>query len=349
MKKANAKLLLFGEHSVLYGYPAIGLSLPWTTEVIESLPTNGEKSLGKERVFTSQKEMQELRKRLESSSVWRDPLWQSLVSPTKVSSSWQIASTVPRVGGFGSSATLCVALARFFLEEINQERGVIINYFANELERLFHRTPSGVDTSLASAKGLFLLNPKIATAESSDSKQRLNPSLDPIEQVGEIAHFSTPTREKIRLKESLFFVLAQLPREQNCSDLIEKVHGEVKRGSGESIERLGALTLDAEKLLRHKKIPLGMLASLITKAQEELDRLGLGSPLFNQLEQLAQKEGSLAGKLSGAGSGGAAFFLCRDREHTKRVVGRLNEEVSNLSIPPLIPIQVTSKGAQFIS
>lgn len=119
--EAPAKLLLFGEHAAVYGYPAIGVPLPWKIKV-SLIP--GEQI---------------------------DPLFDSLKNlfPDLLDSpplEIKIESDIPIGMGFGSSGALCVALARALGTSLT---GSEIWEKAHQLEKQFHSSPSGIDTGIS--------------------------------------------------------------------------------------------------------------------------------------------------------------------------------------------------------
>jgi mevalonate kinase len=206
-----------------------------------------------------------------------------------------LESQIPRGLGFGSSASLCVALATAVASlggESDQQR---IWEWAHRGEELFHGTPSGIDTGLALLGGLYSFRPN-------------PPKLPEAEALAGMP---------------LHLVVGAVPREASAGALIGALRQRVV-GGDESVrkmlQRLGALAASAAEILRIQReqgeegsaaLELGSLAR---EAQEVLSRLGLSTPELDRLLQEGRARGSLGGKLSGAGGGGAFFLICPDPE-----------------------------------
>jgi mevalonate kinase len=91
-----------------------------------------------------------------------------------------------------------------------------------------------------------------------------------------------------------------------------------------SVDKLGRLAAEAAELLlsdaEHVSEPLGELAE---RAMDQLRALRLSTTELDTLLQAARAAGSLGGKLSGAGGGGAFFAIASDREAAALIASRL--------------------------
>jgi len=142
---AHGKLLLFGEHAVVHGYPALGLSLPMRTHVCMSpqgdtpLDTQDQAPLVAPLVPYMGPT---------AGGLWRQQTWHV-----------RIDSNVPMGCGLGSSAALTGALARAFASGMANPQSDAIWRMAHQAESFFHGNPSGVDTALALGEGLVACFP----------------------------------------------------------------------------------------------------------------------------------------------------------------------------------------------
>jgi mevalonate kinase len=123
-----AKLLLFGEHAAVYGYPALGIGLDMSTQItLEpgehfSLPElNDQDQILLEHLLEHAAKRKEL-----------------------IPGRLEIRSDIPRESGLGSSAAFCVALAQIIYQSETN-----IWEAANYLEEVFHGTPSGIDAGIS--------------------------------------------------------------------------------------------------------------------------------------------------------------------------------------------------------
>lgn len=125
-----AKLLLFGEHAAVYGYPAIGIPLPQKLSVaLTEIPNNTPPLL------LQFPQLVQFFPELSTSA----PLYAD------------IDSEIPIGSGFGSSGALCVSLVRALLDRFSREDLSLQRVWsiAHALEHTFHGTPSGIDTGLS--------------------------------------------------------------------------------------------------------------------------------------------------------------------------------------------------------
>ncbi len=130
------KVILFGEHFVVYGIPAIALGIS-NKAVVEITPAS-------KTEFISDMSGTVPEYTLRAITLVSDAL------QIKEGFRVHLKGDLPTVGGLGSSAAFCVALVRAFAHEYkltfsNEE----INRYAYEGEKAFHGNPSGVDNTVA--------------------------------------------------------------------------------------------------------------------------------------------------------------------------------------------------------
>ena len=128
-------MLLFGEHAAVYGHPALGVSLPWTLE-LKIIPVADAGHAGSRRATEPLPALPE-----QVAAMLAVPHLHAVV---------EIRSQIPIGLGFGSSAALCVAAERALTSAAVPPPSAATAWRgAHERERVFHGTPSGADTGLA--------------------------------------------------------------------------------------------------------------------------------------------------------------------------------------------------------
>jgi mevalonate kinase len=231
--------------------------------------------------------------------------------------------------GFGSSSALCGAFARAMLAHAGADPMGSGSDRAWELahaaEKLFHGTPSGIDTGLSLLGGVRALFPQPAGL----------PSVRPLPGA------------------PLWLVVAGVARDGACGALVGGLSARMRAGDGdvrESVEALGAL---ARRALECLEAPpgsgpaadlAGRLAGLASRAMEHLRRLGLGNPAQDRLLEAGVRAGALGGKLSGAGAGGAFFLIASDRDSARAVAQRLRDEAGSAGIVLSAPARAVYAG-----
>ena len=138
--QAHGKLLLFGEHAVVHGFPATGLTLPLSTRIHLScdpdLRPDTENQAGVVEPLIPYMGPEVL-------GLWHKHDWHV-----------RVESDVPMGCGLGSSAALTGALARAWALGLPHLAAQDTWRMAHQAERYFHGKPSGVDTTLALGQGL---------------------------------------------------------------------------------------------------------------------------------------------------------------------------------------------------
>ena len=293
----SGKLILFGEHAAVFGHPAIGVQLPERTTVAIDGP--GRDTWDLEAVAEEDRHIvQQLLERLET-------LLPELARRGRKAVG--VESSVPRGVGLGSSAALCSAAAGAALQMLGENPGASGSRrtweLAHELERLFHGTPSGIDTGLSLHAGLTAYTPR-------------PPALPRWEQV--------PTA-------SLWLVVGALPRALGSGALIRGVGDRMRAGEtrvSEALSALGTIALQAREALA-RTVPAGgheaTVGRLAETAMGILRSLGLSDPALDMLLEEGKRWGALGGKLSGAGGGGAFFLVLEGEASARTTAVRLGE------------------------
>jgi mevalonate kinase len=326
--RGAGKLILFGEHAAVYGHPAVGISLDEKTVV--SFDGDGLPAWELSAVDPADRGVVEgILSRLEE-------LVPGLTARGRAAV--QISSSVPRGAGFGSSAALTVAFAEaaLGLAEGGGAGGAPPETgktwpLAHELERLFHGTPSGIDTGLSLLGGLRAFTPR-------------PPGLPGQESLG---------------GGGFFLVAGAVRRTGDCGALVAGLRQRMQAGDQETrgcLDGLGEIAARAGSLLR---VPLpaaaaaGLppaLGALAVQAMALLTTLGLGTPELEMLIREGERLGSVGGKLSGAGGGGAFFCVLPGQEAAREAAHGMRRAAESAGIimeaaPRVVPVGTGGAGA----
>ena len=127
--KSHSKIILIGEHSVVYGYPAI--AIPLRKIGIECIVEEAKNSFFYNKVNTLSVAIFTALKHLKKENA-------------KIK--YKITSQIPQKRGMGSSAAVSIAAIRaifdYFEEDLTDE---LLEKLVNTAEIVAHQTPSGLD------------------------------------------------------------------------------------------------------------------------------------------------------------------------------------------------------------
>lgn len=284
--KAIGKIILIGEHSVVYGQPAIAIPFPSAkieTKIsktnskimIDSASYKGELSkapkslLGLTSVIKAV--LIELNKPLEGLNI-------------------EILSTIPSQRGMGSSAAVAAAtiraLYKFFEVDLDQKT---LSKFTNYSEKIYHGNPSGIDTAIVvEEKPLYYVK--------GQPLQEFQYSLDGYLIVSD-------TGEKGQTKFAVSKVKSFIDN--------NKVQGK------QIVEKLGKLSILAKESISNNQVL--ELATIMNQAQALLRSLGVSNEAIENLVKVSLDNGALASKLTGGGLGGCVITLCANKETAQKV------------------------------
>ncbi len=278
---APGKVILTGEHAVVYGYPAVAVplhDLKAQASVVPASPGYG--------TLIAALDLQR-HTRLHNPSPQMQPLAQA-VAATLSAVGWteepdwvvQVQSQIPVARGLGSGAAVCCALVRAVSQAASRSLELEVqNRIVHASERLLHGSPSGID-SLAVVHGLPLYFQK------GHPPRFFQPRQCPAFLLADTG-MSAPTSEAVTK-------VARLRRERPNA-----VEGWMQEIGGIS----GALY---KALTQADPVELG---PLLNANQELLRRLGVSSVANEKLIQAALEAGAPAAKVTGAGLGGQVLVL----------------------------------------
>lgn len=281
---AHGKVILLGEHAVVYNSHAIAAPIPLAIQARIHPGDNGVDLLiprwGVEEKL--QKGVKHKYSIYESLDLILNRLGLA-DRDMKV----EIFPHIPRAAGLGGSAALAVAiiraLAKFYKLNLTNEQ---ISDLAYQSELIAHGSASGIDNTLATY-GKFILFRK---GQPAFLKELKVPQPLPI-VIGLSGVESLTAKMVAKVKEGW---------EQN------------KNLYNHIFEEINNLTLRAGKAI--EKGDLQKLGEYMNINQGLLNAIQVSSPELEEIIAIARKNGAWGAKLTGAGGGGAAIALCPENK-----------------------------------
>ncbi len=281
MTRASApgKIILFGEHAVVYGRPALAVPVTQVHADVEVVESGSRGIWIDAPAVDLHVELNTLPSDHPLASVIHNFLFLWRVSPFP-DLEVRISSTIPVASGLGSGAAVTVALSRALASHFNHSiTDEEVNAFAYEIEKLHHGMPSGIDnTVITYARPVYFIK-----GTPIETFRVGRPFTIVIGDTG----IHAPTKESVGDVRKLWE--ADRPRWETIFDQV----GGIAQTARELIERgdtdqLGLLMDQNHALLQE-----------MTVSSPELDRLVLA----------ARESGALGAKMSGGGRGGNMIAL----------------------------------------
>ena len=276
---APGKIILFGEHAVVYGRPAMAVPVTQVHADVEVQASSRPGIWIQAPEVDLHAELNTLPSDHPVASVIHNFLFLWRVSPFP-NLDIRIDSTIPVASGLGSGAAVTVALTRalasHFEHSITDEE---VNAFAYEIEKLHHGTPSGIDnTVITYASPVYFIKGKpIETFRVG------KPFTIVIGDTG----IHAPTKESVGDVRKLWE--ANGPQWENVFDRV----GEIARTAREVIEKG-----DTDKM-----------GQLMDQNHALLQEMTVSSRELDTLVAAARQAGALGAKMSGGGRGGNMIAL----------------------------------------
>ena len=297
------KVILFGEHFVVHGAPAIVAGIREYTDcslrVLDNEP--GWKVVDNRPAVPGYKTS----KAAEQREAHKLVLDHNKIDLSKNGLEITIGGPLVPSSGIGASASDCVALTRALAEmyglTLNEHQ---VNHSAFVGEGGYHGTPSGVDNTAATFGGLLIYQ----KTKEGPKFSRL-PSRTPMFLVVVITGITASTTQVVgdvrKLKDA----------EPKRFEYLMGKYTEMYNRAAEAVGSGNLLLLGETMSQTH------ILMQQLTVSCRELD----------DIVRVALANGALGAKMSGTGRGGIAVALARDKESQLRVSDALRKELGSTS------------------
>jgi mevalonate kinase len=284
---APGKVILFGEHAVVYGHPALAAATDQRTHVeVDCCGTeftvNGFRIHDRFHSYLLTAVQQ---------------LWDRK-DPVRI----QTEGGVPSASGTGSSAALTVACVGALHKLLGRTELADLAQSAFNVERGTQGGGSPTDTSTATAGGGIAIS-------RSDEPPGVGTKLWDVVWDREGEEKRSWTVERIEIPD-LTVVVGNSGVKGRTDEQVAKVAHAAKKNAivRDALADIGKITRQAVPLLRAKDFVA--VGALMDKAHAALHMVGVNHPAVEQLVQAARATpGTLGAKLTGAGGGGSMFAL----------------------------------------
>jgi mevalonate kinase len=276
---APGKIILFGEHAVVYGRPALAIPVAQVHADVEVSVSSqpgvwiDAADVGLHAEINSLPDDQPLARTILN-------LFRALKLNPYPDLQIRISSTIPVASGLGSGAAISVALLRALSSTLQHVLSDdVVNALAFETEKLHHGTPSGIDNAVITyAQPIYFIKDR--------PLEKLSIGQPLVMVIGDTG-VPAPTKESVEAVRDLWE--ADKPKWDGVFDQI----GSLTRAGRSS---LGTGTGEA-------------LGELMDQNHALLREMTVSSPELDRLVETARRAGAFGAKLSGGGRGGNMIAL----------------------------------------
>ncbi len=312
MAAGHGKIILLGEHAVVYGRHAVAAPVPLAIQshVEKARPGDGVQMIiprwgVEQRLHTRPQKQHSFDKSMN--------LILETLGLQDEAMRIEIFPNVPRAMGLGGSAALAVAtirgLDRCFELGLDDER---VNALAFECEKIAHGTPSGIDNTLSTYGRAMLFR----SGENPLRKEiEIAEPVDLVVGISGIESLTAATVARVRKARDAHPALYEDIFDQIDSLVLQGAEALADVSQGKRLETLGELMNVCQGLLNAMQVSSWELEEMI---------------------QIARREGALGAKLTGGGGGGSIIALCPPGGETGPKIEAALKEAGYQAVPVTI-------------
>ena len=291
------KVILFNEHFVVYGLPAIASAIGAKTTALVQRRAGYGVEIEDERPETKGYKAEKAAQQKESLDLM---LKFMKIDTMRNAYRVTLGGDLLAASGVGASAASCAAIARAFSEELQLNYSDDkVNEAAYEGEKGYHGTPSGIDNTAATYGGLIWYKRERAS------------------------HLM----ERMRLKKPVEIVMGNTGLVADTKVVV----GGVKERKEKEPEKYGQMFHDAEQLVYEARkeleaFNLKKVGEYMNQNHTLLQQIGVSCPELDLLVDLARNSGALGAKLTGTGKGGYMVALTPTKVLQERVARAMEKK-----------------------
>jgi mevalonate kinase len=288
---APGKIILFGEHAVVYGKPAI--AIPVSGMRASAWSETGENGLTINALDLNEKFS------ITDENNQFSVLAQSILAKTNQNEpnlTINLSSKLPQGSGMGSSAATSTAVCRALSGYLG------VNLAENEIselvfdaEKVVHGTPSGIDNTVVAYEMpvYFIKGEKPETFEPG---------------------------------KKFFLVIGDTGIEASTKETVSNVRDNWKKEPG----LMDGYFDEIERITNQGKIAIEkgnekIVGEMMDENHELLNSIGVGHDKLEKLIDIAKDTDALGAKLTGGGGGGNMVALAKDKRNQKKIQDAITE------------------------
>ncbi|MGO2695972.1 mevalonate kinase [Bavariicoccus seileri] len=301
-KQTHTKIILMGEHAVVFGEPAI--AIPFGAVTVTATLTESPTDPTIDCAFY--KGLLTNTPDVVASLYHLVSLLDQDLNTTDNSLALTITSTIPPERGMGSSAAVAAAVTRAYFNHFDANLDDhTLRYYLDASEKIAHGSPSGLDALM------MVINHAVLFQKPD--------------------HFIS-----IPKMPNGYLVVADSGQTSQTKTAVAMIKQKYDANDAEtmaSIAQIGSLVKEATHAINQED--LHTLGSLLTANHEELKKLGVSAPIMDALQEVALQQGALGAKLTGGGMGGCMIALADTNESALKIADALKALAKEVWVHPL--------------
>ncbi|MGY5871706.1 MAG: mevalonate kinase [Candidatus Thorarchaeota archaeon] len=294
----KGKAILFGEHFVVYGFPALAAGISSvTTAKLTRVRSFGHTLVDNRPAMPGYKE-----KKYEEQKASLENILRHLnIDTTKMGFQIDLEGDLVCASGIGASAASCVAIARSLNDEFNLGlNDDQINEAAYEGEKGYHGTPSGLDNTASTYGGLVWFERDLSGGP--------------------------PKFEKLKLDKAVNLVIASTGITASTIEVV----GAVKIRKDADPKWFETISNEYNQLVHDGKealiqLNLSKVGELMNKNHELLQDLTVSCEELDNLVKVARENDAIGAKMTGTGRGGNMIALAPDEDTAIQIAEALEK------------------------
>ena len=293
------KTILFGEHFVVFGLPAIASALDSVTIADIKVSEGSGWVVDDQRPATPGYKKKKYKEAMQSI--------QNVIDYLKINTENQkleisFSGDLIAASGVGASAAQCTSLSRALNEtfnlNLNDEK---INEAAYEGEKAYHGTPSGIDNTASTYGGLIWFVKNLDGGKN--------------------------TMDLLESPKKIPLVIAN----SGITASTTKVVADVRRLKEESPEKFENIFEDYKKIAENAKQALlkgdiNIIGALMNENHTLLQKITVSGEINDKLVTLALNNGAIGAKMTGTGRGGLVIALTKDVRAQEKIAKAVEKE-----------------------